>query len=141
MDRVVVALDYGGIHLNYDGQREPLFYLIFELAKSDCRIQVSTQKRLGFLWTVNVMHNLAVAVQQLHRGGVTHNDLKPSNVLIFDGSIQKVADLGNATSLTIPDIRDKLICSGDPRFAAPEVLYRSQDEYSANVPFEDRRGR
>ena len=43
------------------------------------------------------MHHIATGLFQLHSAAVAHQDLKPSNVLVFDHSISKVADLGSAS--------------------------------------------
>lgn len=70
---------------------------------------------------------MAAAIQQLHSGRVSHNDIKPANFLVFkyldEVFRQKLGDLGSATSPLIPSLRDEAICAGDRRYAAPEVLY------------------
>lgn len=123
MDRVVTALDYGDIESTYENVRDRVFFLIFEMAQGDLRRHVTKQEAFDLVWSVNALHNFAVAVRQLHEGDIYHNDLKPANALIFDELIQKIADLGRATSPHIPAEHDTMLCAGDRRFAAPEQLY------------------
>jgi serine/threonine protein kinase len=131
MDRIVVALDFGDAVIKHDEGKEPIFYLMFELAECDVRVHVDQRVQFENAWTVGALHDLAVAIQQLHRGNVSHNDIKPENLLVFRDlnfrdRLQKLADLGCATSPLIASIYDDAICAGDPRYAAPEALYLRQ---------------
>lgn len=101
MDRVVTAIDYGESRVTFDEKPDVLFYLIFELAKGDIRNQVRLDQKADLIWIASALHHLATAVQQLHGGGVCHNDIKPANFLLFDDRLQKLADLGRATSDTV----------------------------------------
>lgn len=128
MDRIVVAVDYGDAIIKHDEGKEPIFYLMFELAECDVRVQVDRKLQFDQAWTLGALHDLAVAIQQLHKGRVNHNDIKPENFLVFRDMtfrerLQKLADLGCATSPLIASIYDDAVCIGDPRYAAPEVLY------------------
>ncbi|MEA1835172.1 hypothetical protein U8607_24095 [Methylobacterium durans] len=140
MDRVVVALDYGDAPVEYDGARDGVFYLVFEIARCDVRVQVDQLKRFNLAWGLTALHDLAVAIQQLHRGKVSHNDIKPSNLLVFDEELQKLADLGRATSPLMPALHDDECCVGDPQYAAPEVLYAiDESSQAALCEFDHRR--
>jgi serine/threonine protein kinase len=128
MDRIVVAIDFGDTIIKGDEGREPIFYLMFELAESDVRVRVDRRTKFDYIWTLGALHDLAVAIQQLHKGNVSHNDIKPENFLVFKDlalaeRLQKLADLGCATSPLMASIYDDALCAGDPRYAAPEALY------------------
>ena len=115
---------------------------MFELAESDVRVHVDKRIQFDTAWTLGALHDLAVAIQQLHSGKVSHNDIKPENLLVFRDMnfrdrLQKLADLGCATSPLIVSIYDDALCAGDPRYAAPEALYRSAS--SQVCTFEARR--
>lgn len=138
MDRIVLAIDYGDQLIEQDGIKELLFYLIFELAKCDARVQINKFKHFDLTWSVTALHNLATAIKQLHTGEISHNDIKPSNFLIFE-ILQKLSDLGSAISPLFPAIHDKRICAGDPRYAAPEFLYQRSTSSSTPQSFQSRR--
>lgn len=125
MDRVVTALDYGESQIKTENQTDYVFYLIFEVADGDMRKHVTKQGEMSLLWSVTTLHNLFVASNQLHTALVAHNDIKPANALIFNNNIQKIADLGRATSELFPAAHDMYMCAGDRRFAPPEQLYPS----------------
>lgn len=124
MDRVVHALDHGEIEAVTDGVRDYVFFIVFEVAQGDVRQQVDKKKRRQLSWALNALHNLAVALRQLHSARISHNDVKPSNLLIFDDFLQKLADLGRATSETKIGPWDGLQYAGDRGYSAPEFWYR-----------------
>lgn len=129
MDRIVTALDYGNHPVVVDGVQDAVFFLVFELAEGDARIHIDPSTKLDLAWCVAALHDLATAVRQLHSGRVSHNDIKPGNFLTFDRrKLQKLADLGNATSEVMAGIYDQAHCAGDPRYAPPEILYASTSE-------------
>lgn len=123
MDRVVTALDHGVEDRIHNGARDPVYYLIFEEANGDLRRHVRRNEALNLYWAVTTLHNIFVAASQLHTATIAHNDIKPANTLVFTKDIQKIADLGRATSTRFPIYFDKALCAGDKRFAPPEQLY------------------
>ena len=141
MDRIVHALDYGEFEIVHRGVREFVFFVIFELAKGDVRSQFIQSKRQELSWTLNALHNLSVAVQQLHNAQISHNDIKPSNLLVFDSDLQKLADLGRATSNTSAGPWDSLLYCGDNTYAAPEFWYRNKtfQKIGSRISFEVRK--
>ncbi len=140
MDRIVTPLDYGDEMRIHQNIKEPLFWIIFELAECDSRVQINRYAKFDLCWGLNAMHNLATAVKQLHSATVTHNDIRPSNLLVFDELLQKLGDLGSAVSPEFPTFRDGNICLGDPRYAALEILYNSGDDFErSTADFQRRR--
>jgi serine/threonine protein kinase len=112
MDRIALAIDFGDTIILNDGVKEPIFYIVFDLAECDVRVQVDKRAQFDIIWIFGALHDLAVAIQQLHRGDVTHNDIKPENFLVFlrdlkfKERLQKLADLGCATSPLMASIYD-----------------------------------
>lgn len=136
MDRIVVALDYGDFEVDFAGLRDRVFYIIFELAKSDLRIIQRKNSSFSYLWSLIALGNFFVGMNQLHTGKICHNDFKPANCLVFEENLQKVADLGRATTDAIKAPHDGL-CVGDVRYAAPEQLYAS-DQVTSGFSEHDR---
>jgi serine/threonine protein kinase len=123
LDRIVHAIDHGQIEVTDGGVRDVVFYIIFERAEGDVRTQTSREQRQTLSWTLCALHNLAVAIQQLHVQKIAHNDVKPSNFLVFEQYLQKLADLGRATSEKESGPWDGVKYSGDGNYAAPEFWY------------------
>ena len=65
---------------------------------------------------------MAVGVQQLHNIGIAHQDLKPSNVLVFN-SESKIGDLGRASDKDHPFKYDSYVMPGDRNYAPVEQWY------------------
>ncbi|MCL5020429.1 MAG: protein kinase [Bacteroidetes bacterium] len=75
-------------------------YLIFDMADSDVRAKLTFTENLDAAWKLKSLHSIAVGLRQLHNLDVSHQDLKPSNVLLFNGE-SKLGDLGRSTTLRI----------------------------------------
>lgn len=127
MDRVVTAIDYGNSLLHHEGIKEPLFFIVFELAHGDIRERVVGNSYPDLPWAVSAMHHLATAISQLHAGKVCHNDVKPANFLYYETDVQKLADLGCATWEASSAMNDERHDIGDPAHAPPEILYANND--------------
>jgi serine/threonine protein kinase len=102
--------------------------LIFEKADSDIRSHLDHPDQGGSLYgKLRALHHVATGLKQLHGADIAHQDLKPSNVLVFYVSslltVSKVADLGRASRAGNPSPYDDHTWAGDPKYAPPEVMY------------------
>ena len=126
MDRVVVAIENGSIPVD-QGVFGTVDYLIFEPADGDIRKHLALAPRVELAWILRCLHHIATGLYQLHSANVAHQDIKPSNVLVFERKISKVADLGSASIKGVECPRDAVNCAGDRTYAPPELLYGRQD--------------
>lgn len=121
MNRIVRAVDYGELEVVHEGVKEFVFFIVFEKAVGDIRSSARDYRKTGISWVPRVVHNMALATSQLHRKNISHNDIKPSNLLVFDAAIQKLSDLGRATCADHNGPWDKLKEAGDCNYSAPEA--------------------
>lgn len=121
--RVARALESGTIDLVPADPFKKVEYLIFELADGDVRTHLDSFSELDLLFTFNVLHHVSAGLRQLHGASIAHQDLKPSNVLIFDGVESKIGDLGRAWTADLASPCDGLVIPGDTGYAPPEMLY------------------
>jgi len=131
LKRVVHAIDSGTARLNPADPLSTVEYLIFEKADTDIRGHLDAQANLDIAFALRSLHHIAVGLNQLHGVQVAHQDMKPSNVLVFRQKGCKVGDLGRAWAKDMPAPHDYLQpCAGDRTYAPPELLYRqiSADE-------------
>ena len=77
-----------------------------------------SQPRLKPGVAIHVLRDCLAALAALHRDGVTHGDLKPSNVMLKRTGLAKVVDIGSAADLRSAEGRR----AWSPLYAAPEVL-------------------
>lgn len=118
----VVFVIYSGAEY-VENMRIIVPYLIFEMADGDMHQALETSDRLDFAWKLKSLHDIAVGLMQLHKIGISHQDVKPSNILIFELQ-SKLGDLGCALcdSIASPFGDRKFI--GDHSYAPPERYYK-----------------
>ena len=127
LSRVVTALADGTF--SRPGYLMPaVHFIIFEVADGDIRRVLDEAKDIDVAARLRAVHNLATGVRQLHGREVAHQDIKPSNTLVFPpvdrhDRITKVGDLGRATVRGRPAGHDDLLIAGDSTYAPPEGLY------------------
>ena len=119
--RVIRMIGQGSIAIK--GVPNEIHYILLELADNDLREHATQQKTLDTALNMRILHQVALAIETLHFNQIAHQDLKPSNVLMFDEETAKVGDLGHAhdRGTTRPGING--IIAGDPAHAPLEQLY------------------
>ena len=128
LTRIVRVLDGGTLPAQEGDPISVVQYLIFELASGDIRSIVDIGQTFELAWALRIMHQATAALQQLHAIRIAHQDLKPSNVLLFPNDRYKLADLGRAFDSTNTSPHDELVCPGDRTYAPPELLYQHLHE-------------
>lgn len=126
MRNVVVGLDAGEVIVDQPGVNPILKsvpYIVFERADGDVRALME-QKLSSFdaAWIFRVLHGTANGLRQLHQAGISHQDIKPSNVMSF-GEVAKIGDLGRASVQGEAGLFDQGDFAGDRSYAPPEFLY------------------
>jgi eukaryotic-like serine/threonine-protein kinase len=130
MDRVVRAIG-DGVAVVSGAPFGSVPYLIFEAADCDVRHHLDGAPAGGSAWKLRSLHHIATGLRQLHGAGIAHQDLKPSNVLVFRstdvGQTSKLADLGRASRAGVACPFDLENWPGDPAYAPPEFQYGQID--------------
>lgn len=121
MRRVVVAID-SGIH-RFDGEIVPVPYLLFERADGDMRAVIDAARTFDTAWALRLLHQVATGLEQIHYVRIAHQDVKPSNVLSFGATDNKLADFGRSDyhGHTAPHSGLPVPCQAG--YAPPELLY------------------
>lgn len=113
-------LNHKGIAAVYDfGFEDNKSYTVFEYVEGETlRALMKRRNRLPLAETLQVVSDLAAALDFAHVKGVVHRDLKPENVCITQLGEFKILDLGLAR-----DIKHDLATgtySGTPAYSSPE---------------------
>lgn len=135
ISKVVFFLDAGDVIVEGFAIKN-VSYIVYEIANGDIRKVMDFSKKAELSAKLNSLslklkslHDVSVGLRQLHGNDISHQDLKPSNVLSFDKE-SKIGDLGRSLSFT-PEVRCPYFpaFNGDYTYAAPECFY---DDYSPN---------
>lgn len=130
ISKVVLYEDCGEIELS-NFIFPTVSYIIYEMANGNIRKFVEYSKKLDFSAKIKTLsdklqslRDVATGLSNLHRHDITHQDLKPSNVMSFEKE-SKIGDLGR--SLCFDDeIECPYIASsfhGDWNYAPPEAFF------------------
>ena len=117
---MVRALGHGSIRL--PGFANDIHYLLFELADSVLREHAALEKTLDMALNLKILHQVALGLEALHFNQISHQDLKPSNVLLFGELTAKLGDLGHAHDRSVPRPGKNGTIAGDPGHAGQRQL-------------------
>ena len=133
LSRVVVPIDSGEVNVEgFIGIGSKVYYIIFEKADGDIRSFDEKWTNFDLAFILRSLHHTAVGLNQLHSRSIAHQDIKPSNILIFNSRSSKVSDLGCAASLGESSPRDEFDIPGDMTYAPPELIYKFRVFHNIN---------
>ena len=120
--RVLAGLDDPGLIRVYDaGLHDGCPYVAFEYVQGRSLAEKVRGTVLPTREAVALVASLAATLERVHRAGILHRDLKPTNVLIDSAGQPRLMDFGSAL-LTVPYtqavIEDEY--SGTPSYMSPE---------------------
>lgn len=99
-------------------------YIVLEKADRSMRNVIDISKAFDYSWILRSLHNVAVAIEEMHSIQIAHQDIKPSNVLIFENkNTSKLGDVGRSSSLNNPADHDAFEWAGDAAYSPFEQLY------------------
>jgi hypothetical protein len=119
--RALQRLDHPGIVRIYASEAAgDRLYICMELLAGSLQARLR-KGRLELREAVNLVRQVALAVQHAHDRGILHRDLKPANVLLTEEGTPKVSDFGLAKFLDSDfDLTLTGELMGTPVYMAPE---------------------
>jgi serine/threonine protein kinase len=93
------------------------------LADGDVRHHIALNNNFDLAWKLRSLHHIAIGLEQLHKHNIAHQDLKPSNVLVFSKKTSKISDFGRSAFKGHTPPHENLDIPGDRAYAPPELLY------------------
>ena len=106
--------------------------LVMEIGKGgDLRSHLDVKANQTSSWKLHVIRDVALAIDQLHRKGIVHLDIKPSNVIsMVDAEAKqasmKLGDMGRVVRKGIAGPFDNHPWPGDRNYQPPEKWYGFQ---------------
>ena len=126
LSRVIELIDAGVHRADSGNVADVVQYLVFEVAQGDIRAYIANERIWERAVALRTIHGVAAALQQLHRVQVAHQDVKPSNILMFENDGTKLADLGRAFRADATSPHQNFQVAGDKTYAPPERLYNDR---------------
>jgi len=117
-------------------KQENVFFIVMEFVPGETlETIIARDGALDLPRALDYTCQMCNAVDHAHRHGVLHRDLRPSNVLVTDSGLVKVADFGTSRFLEIAAHGTTVI--GSPPYMAPEQFQGkavfASDIYSLGV--------
>jgi len=117
-------------------KQENVFFIVMEFVPGETLEAIIVREgALDLPRALDYTCQICNAVDHAHRQGVLHRDLRPSNVLVADRGLVKVADFGTSRFLEIAAHGTTVI--GSPPYMAPEQFHGkavfASDIYSLGV--------
>lgn len=127
MRRIVKILTHGQVDVALvpGEQFGTVPYMIMELADGgDVRSYIHNSPDFDTSLQLYYLRDVVSGLNQLHKAQIAHQDLKPSNVMIFSAAGAKIGDLGRASKQNSYGLFDTLNIAGDKAYAPPEQIYK-----------------
>jgi len=109
-------------------------YIIMEYVRGeDLKSMIRMMARLSPGQTVSIGRQVCEGLNEAHRLGVVHRDLKPQNIMIDrDGNV-KIMDFGIARTLRAKGITGEGVMIGTPEYMSPEQAEGKEADERADI--------
>lgn len=122
---IVKVLDYGA--------DRDLHYLVMEYIEGKDLNEILREKgRLDWKFALEIIDQLATALEHAHAHGVVHRDIKPQNLMLNDSGLLKVLDFGIARVPTLPSLTQSGFI-GSPYYASPEQAMGEEVDIRSDI--------
>jgi len=124
--RAAAALNHPNIVQAYDvGKAGELYYFVMEYVEGRTVYDdIVTHKRFGEKDAIEIVMQVAEALQHAHAKGLIHRDVKPKNIIITREGVAKLADMGLARAVSDKEMAEAEVgkAFGTPYYISPEQI-------------------
>ena len=125
LKRIAHAIESGSCEVDPTDILGRVDYLLFDLADGDVRAHLEAQVEFDAVFALRSLHQIASALFHLHSADMAHQDLKPSNSLLFGDAGTKVCDFGRSWSKDIKSPCDDYPVAGDSGYTPFELRFNA----------------
>lgn len=137
--RHAMMLSHPGIARVHDyGEHDDLAYLVMEFLSGESLAEIISRGPLDVQRTMEIVGQVARAIQVAHDAGVIHRDIKPANLIVSPDGVAKVTDFGTARVIDADTMTQPGMIIGTALYLSPEQaqgleLTVATDIYSLGV--------
>lgn len=118
--------------LDYGSDRD-VHYLVMEYVEGqDLREALNYEGRFPWRDALEIVDQLAAALEHAHMHGVVHRDIKPQNMMMDESGLLKVLDFGIARVPTLPSLTQSGFI-GSPYYVSPEQAMGEEVDTRADI--------
>ena len=118
--------------LDYGADRD-IYYLIMEYIEGqNLRDLLEENGPLAWREALEIIDQLATALEHAHLYGVVHRDIKPQNMMLTDSGLLKVLDFGIARVAALPSLTQSGFV-GSPYYVSPEQAMGEETDTRSDI--------
>lgn len=116
------------------GEANDVHYIAMELLTGKTVRQLLHEKgRLPVDQTLNILLQVARALDYAHKQGVVHRDVKPDNIVVTEEGLVKLTDFGIARVANDLLRTQKEVLMGSPAYMSPEQILGEAIDYRTDI--------
>lgn len=129
--RAAAQLNHPNIVQAFDvGNEGDLYYFVMEYVEGRTVYDdITKHKRYNEAEAINIIIQVAEALEHAHSRGLIHRDVKPKNIMITKEGVVKLADMGLARAITDKEAAEAEAgrAFGTPYYISPEQIRGEKD--------------
>ena len=129
--RAAAQLNHPNIVQAFDvGNEGDLYYFVMEYVEGrTVHEDIVEHKRFGEKLAIEIIIQVAEALEHAHARGLIHRDVKPKNIMITKEGVVKLADMGLARAITDVEAAEAEAgrAFGTPYYISPEQIRGEKD--------------
>lgn len=131
----VASLSHPNIVSIYDvGQEDDIYYIVMEYVKG-CTLKeyIKDKGKINYVETLNIVRQIALALEHAHKNGVIHRDIKPHNILMTEDGNVKVTDFGIARATSSTTVTNMGKVMGSVHYFSPEQARGGYTDHRTDI--------
>ncbi len=115
-----------------DNHEDKLHYIVMELVEGiTLKTYIQKRGRMDSKEAIAIALQVVGGIEQAHKNGIVHRDIKPQNMIITDDGTVKVADFGIARAATQQTVNTTVM--GSVHYISPEQARSGQADERSDI--------